>query len=84
MRGKQSPYAAAESALFFNETLAALGDTQTGFARRLAELGDERKPVTILRHVQRIANGEAVMSAEMRVLLKLISRGTSAIDRMFG
>jgi hypothetical protein len=64
-----------ESAAWFRAQLAELGQTQTSFAKWLEKRGDDRKPATILRHVQRMANGEARVSGEMRVILSMMQAG---------
>jgi hypothetical protein len=64
-----------ESAAWFRAQLAELGQTQSGFAKWLEKRGDDRKPATILRHVQRMANGEARVSGEMRVILSMMQAG---------
>jgi hypothetical protein len=64
-----------ESGAWFKAQLEALGQTQSGFARWLEKRGDDRKPGTILRHVQRMANGEARVSGEMRVILSMMRAG---------
>lgn len=67
----------AESAAWFRAELEALGQTQSGFAKWLQKRGDDRKPGTILRHVQRMANGEARVSGEMRVILSMMRAGAA-------
>jgi hypothetical protein len=64
-----------EGAAWFKAQLEELGQTQSGFARWLEKRGDDRKPGTILRHVQRMANGEARVSGEMRVILNMMQAG---------
>ncbi len=66
----------AASAAWFRAELRALGQTQTGLARWMKEHGDDRLPATILRNVQRMANGEARVSGEMRVILALLRSST--------
>lgn len=66
-----------ESAAWFRAELEALGMTQSGLAKWLAKRGDDRKPGTILRHVQRMANGEARVSGEMRVILSMMRTGAA-------
>ena len=68
------PCANAESAAYFRATLAELGETQSSLARLMARHGDDRKPGTILRNIQRMAIGEARLSGEMRVLLNFMLR----------
>ena len=64
-----------EGAAWFRAELAALGMTQSSFAKWLKRRGDDRKDATILRHVQRMANGEARVSGEMRVILSMMRAG---------
>ena len=64
-----------ESAAWFRSELEALGLTQTGLAKWLKKRGDDRQPGSILRHVQRMANGEARVSGEMRVILTIMHDG---------
>lgn len=64
----------AESAAWFREALAEIGESQTGLARWMQRLGDDRKPANILRSIQRMASGDARVSGEMRVLLTLRRR----------
>jgi hypothetical protein len=64
-----------ESATFFRAALEELGENQSSFARVLQRNGDDRKPEAILRSIQRMANGEARVSGEMRVLLNVMIRG---------
>ena len=64
-----------ESAAWFRAELEALGQTQSSFARWLQKRGDDRQPGTILRHIQRMANGEARVSGEMRVILSMMRAG---------
>lgn len=61
-----------DSAAWFRAELVAIGQTQSGLARWMKSRGDDRQPGTILRHVQRMANGEARVSGEMRVILSLL------------
>ena len=61
----------AQSADEFRTFLAEIGETQSGFARTLQRMGDDRQRGTILRHVQRIASGEARISGEMRVIMTI-------------
>jgi hypothetical protein len=52
--------------------IAALGITQSGLARRMKELGDDRTEKNILRSIQRMVAGDARFSGEMRALLGLM------------
>jgi len=64
----------AESAEWFRAMLKEIGETQSGLARLMQRNGDDRQAATILRNIQRMANGEARVSGEMRVILTMISR----------
>jgi len=55
----------------FRAFLAEIGESQSGFARTLKRIGDDREKGTILRHVQRMATGEARISGEMRVIMAI-------------
>lgn len=70
-----------ESAAWFRAELEALGMTQSGLAKWLQKRGDDRKPATILRHVQRMANGEARVSGEMRVILSMMRAGKKKAEK---
>lgn len=70
-----------EGAAWFRDQLAALGQTQSGFAKWLKRRGDDRKPETILRHVQRMANGEARVSGEMRVIINMMITGQRKAEK---
>lgn len=65
----------AESAAFFRAALEEIGETHAGLARLLQRNGDDRQPATILRHIQRMATGEARVSGEMRVILTFLRNG---------
>ena len=69
------PAPSADSAAFFRTALAELGETQSSMARLMKRWGDDRQPSTILRNIQRMANGEARVSGEMRVLINFMLRG---------
>jgi len=64
----------ADDAAWFRQMLEELGHTQASFARWLAENGDNRPPVTIARGVRRMANGEAKVPGEVRVLMNVLLR----------
>ena len=66
-----------ESAAEFRAFLAEIGETQSGFARTLKRMGDDRGLATILRHVQRMATGEARISGEMRVIMSVFRNSRS-------
>jgi hypothetical protein len=57
------------SATEFRAFLTEIGESQSGFARTLKLMGDDRLHTTILRHIQRMATGEARVSGEMRVIM---------------
>jgi hypothetical protein len=63
----------SESAAFFRAALQEIGETQTSLARLLKRGGDDRRPSTILRTIQRMALGEARVSGEMRFILKMLA-----------
>jgi hypothetical protein len=63
-----------EDAEWFRVMLKEIGETQSSLARLMERNGDDRKAATILRNIQRMANGEARVSGEMRVILTMISR----------
>ena len=63
--------ARSTSANEFRAFLAEIGESQSGFARTLKRMGDDRQKGTILRHVQRMATGEARISGEMRVIMSI-------------
>jgi sugar phosphate isomerase/epimerase len=60
-----------ESAAEFRAFLAEIGATQSGFARTLRRLGDDRAKATIVRHVERMATGAARISGPMRVIMSV-------------
>jgi hypothetical protein len=66
-----------ESAAWFRAELEALGQTKHGFAKWMKRRGDDRPPANILRHVQRMASGEARVSGEMRVILSMMRQGAA-------
>jgi hypothetical protein len=55
----------------FRAFLAEIGQTQSGFARTMIRLGDDRAKGTVARHIQRMATGEARISGEMRVIMSI-------------
>jgi hypothetical protein len=61
-----------DSANEFRAFLAEIGETQSSFAKTLKRIGDDRSPGTILRHIQRMATGEARISGEMRVIMAIM------------
>lgn len=65
----------AESAASFRAALEEIGETHAGLAKLLQRNGDDRQPATILRHIQRMATGEARVSGEMRVILTFLRNG---------
>ncbi|MCQ4163005.1 hypothetical protein NON00_24215 [Roseomonas sp. GC11] len=58
----------------FRAKLEELDMTQASFARWMLEHGDNRPIQTIARNVRRIANGEAKLSGEMRIILHFASQ----------
>jgi hypothetical protein len=64
----------------FRARIARLGLTQTGLARRMKQLGDDRDEKNILRSIQRMVAGDARVSGEMRALLGLIEQTRRASD----
>ncbi len=62
----------AEQYSELRERIAKLGMTQTGLARRMRELGDDRDEKNILRSIQRMIAGDARVSGEMRAMLGMM------------
>jgi hypothetical protein len=62
-----------ESAQWFRDRLAVLGLAQSELARRMIAAGDDRQFATILRSIQRMAQGQARVSGEMRALLAMLA-----------
>ena len=62
------------------ERIARLGMTQTGLARRMKELGDDRDEKNILRSIQRMIAGDARVSGEMRAMLGMMEERFSKED----
>ncbi len=62
---------AVASAEEFRAFLKEIGESQSSFARVLKRIGDDREKATIVRHVQRMATGEARISGEMRVIMAI-------------
>lgn len=58
----------------FAARITGLGITQTGLARLMVRLGDERPPKNVLRSIQRMRAGDSRVSGEMRALLGLLER----------
>jgi hypothetical protein len=56
------------------EALEDLGLSQTGLARLMIELGDDRDEKNIVRSIQRMIAGDARVSGEMRALLGFVKR----------
>jgi hypothetical protein len=54
--------------------LADFGMSQSGFAKLMKELGDDRDEKNILRSIQRMIAGDARVSGEVRALLGAIGR----------
>jgi hypothetical protein len=61
-----------ESAAWFRAMLEEPGETQSSLARLMQRKGDDRQPATIPRRIQRMANGEARVWGEMRVILTIM------------
>lgn len=61
--------------LIYLAALAGLGETQASMARLMLRNGDDRLPETVARNNRRIANGNARLSGEMRVVLTMLKRG---------
>jgi hypothetical protein len=70
-----------ESAEWFKTMLVELGETQASMARLMKRKGDDRQPATIERHIRRMANGEARVSGEMRVILTMMKRAKSRAEK---
>jgi hypothetical protein len=64
----------SEQSSEFRARIASLGLTQSGLARRMKELGDDRDEKNILRSIQRMVSGDARVSGEMRALLGLLEQ----------
>lgn len=62
-------------AVWFREALVVVGHTQASFARWMKEHGDIRPVNTVARSIRRMANGDARVSAEIRVILRLMNDG---------
>lgn len=62
--------------------LEKLGWSQTGFAGLMTALGDNREVKTVLRSIQRMANGDARLSGEMQVILTLLKRDEARARRL--
>lgn len=58
----------------FRSQLENLCLTQSALAVRLRDLGDDRSVETILRSIQRMATGDARVSGEMKVILRLLQQ----------
>ncbi len=56
----------------FRARIARLGMTQTGLARLMKQLGDDRDEKNILRSIQRMVAGDNRVSGEVRALLGLL------------
>jgi hypothetical protein len=57
------------------------GDDAIGLAKWLEKRGGDCRPATILRHVQRMADGEAYVSGEMRVILPITRAGKAEAEK---
>jgi hypothetical protein len=70
-----------ESAAWFSVMLEEPGEMQSGLARFMPRKGDDRQPATISRTIQRMANGEAPGSGEMRVILTTMKRAKDRSEK---
>jgi hypothetical protein len=64
-----------DGAAWFRAKLEELGESQRGLAKILKRYGDDRQFETIVRHLSRIATGQARVPGEMRALLNMMQRG---------
>ncbi|MCM2568748.1 hypothetical protein [Janthinobacterium kumbetense] len=62
----------SEGAVLFRSLLEQIGETETSLAKLMVDMGDDRQDSTILRGLQRISNGQARISGEMKVLMNLV------------
>lgn len=62
--------------------LEKLGQSQSSFAGLMTALGDNREVKTVLRSIQRMANGDARLSGEMQVILTLLKRDEARARRL--
>jgi hypothetical protein len=69
------PRGTPESAAWFRAALEELEQTQSSFARLLKRKGDDRQPETIPRNIQRMAEGDARVPGEMRVIIAMMRAG---------
>jgi hypothetical protein len=76
---RADPQAAAAE---FRHRLDALSLSQSGLAVRLRDLGDDRSVETILRSIQRMATGEARVSGEMKVIIRLLEQNEYRVSRL--
>jgi hypothetical protein len=67
-----------EDAQWFRQALKDNGLTQTTLAHVMMEHGDYRPSTSILRSLSRMANGDIVVSGEIRVILTLYAREARA------
>ena len=65
---------AKTDAQMFRSALADFNLSQSGFAKLMKELGDDRDEKNILRSIQRMVAGDARVSGEVRALLGAINR----------
>jgi hypothetical protein len=70
-----------EGAEWFRAMLEEIGETQASMARLMKRKGDDRNPETIARHMRRMANGEARVSGEMRVILMMMRRAKNRAEK---
>jgi hypothetical protein len=66
----------------FRARLERLSLSQSALAVRLRDLGDDRSVETILRSIQRMATGDARVSGEMKVILRLLEQSQLRLRRL--
>jgi hypothetical protein len=70
-----------DGAAWFRAKLEELGESQRGLAKILKRYGDDRQFETIVRHISRIATGQARVPGEMRALLNMMQRGKDRSEK---
>jgi hypothetical protein len=68
----------------FRKRLAALGFSQTAFARRLVELGDPRSVEQVLRSISNYASGATKVPGFVIVILNLMDASDAARGEVSG
>jgi hypothetical protein len=68
----------------FRKRLAALGFSQTAFARRLVELGDPRSVEQVLRSISNYASGATKVPGFVMVILNLMDASDAARGEVSG